>query len=97
MSLAQSSFVAYPVLLRVAHCPSVSLQGPACCLLLLSHHSDLPLDALVHRRYGPGALLLFRAVSERRPLHTLRVRREQFQNVKKTEPLFLGVTVRNLD
>lgn len=78
---SESYFVMYPVLLLVAQCPSVSLQGPACCLLLLSRHSDLPLDALVHRRYRPGALLLLWSITGRRALRTLIVTTKQIQNV----------------
>lgn len=69
--VSSSSFVTYSVLLRVAHCPSVSLQGSACCLLLLDRHSDLSLDALVHRCGRPGALLLLRALVCCRSLRAL--------------------------
>lgn len=85
----ESYCVMYPVLLLVAHCPSVSLQGSACCLLLLSRHSDLPLDALVHRCYRPGALLLLWSVTGCRDLCTLIVMTKQFQNVKNRAFLFI--------
>lgn len=87
-SSAQSSFVPYPVVLLVAHCPSVSLQGSAGCLLLPSRHGDLPLDALVHRRCRHGALLLLRAVIGRRPLHTLTVTTNYIQGVKTRALIF---------
>lgn len=85
---SESSFVTYPVVLLVAHCPSVSLRGSACCLLLPSRHSDLPLDALVHRCYRRGALLLLRAVIGCRPLHTLTVTTKSIEGVKTRALIF---------
>lgn len=82
VSGSESSSVTYPVVLLVAHGPPVSLQGSAGCLLLPSRHSDLPLDALVHRRYRHGALLLLRAVIGCQPLHTLTATTKEIQGVK---------------
>lgn len=82
--------VMYPVLLRVAHCPSVRLQASARCLLLLSRHSDhLPLDALVHWRCRPGALLLLWSITGCRALHTLTVTTKQMQNVTDWAFIFI--------
>lgn len=79
---SESSFVTYPVLLLVTHCPSVSLQGSACCLLLVSRDSDLPLDALVHRSYRHGVLLLLWVFIGRSPLHTLMWWQNEFKAFK---------------
>lgn len=85
----QSYCVMYPVLMQVAHCSSVSLWGSACCLLLLSRHSDLPLDALVHRCYRPGALLLLWSVTSCRALRSLIVTTKQIQKVQNWAFIFI--------
>lgn len=68
---SEHTFVTYPVLLLVSRTPSASLRGSACSLLLLSCHSNLPLDRLLLWSCRPGALLLLWAVGGHRHLCAL--------------------------